>query len=72
MNILEEILKARNELRANGLESSKLYLTSEARIKLLSTPDIRYGLTYANLGRDEQIFGMVICKSEHFCWLGFD
>lgn len=72
MNILEEIMKALGQVRANGLEPTKLYLTPEARMKLLSTPDVRYALTYVNLGRDEQIFGMVVCKSEHFCWLGFD
>jgi hypothetical protein len=72
MNMLQEILKARSDFRLQGLEPTKLYLTSEARIKLLSTPDVRYALTYVNVGRDEQIFGMKICKSEHFCWLGFD
>jgi len=70
MNILEEILKACAEFRANGLEPTKLHLTPEARVQLLSTPDVRYGLVYVNVGRDEQVFGMLVCKSEHFCWLG--
>lgn len=71
MNILEEILKARADFRSKGLEPTKLYLTPEARVQLLSTPDVRHGLMYVNAGRDEQVFGMLVCKSEHFCWLGF-